>query len=146
MQCIHCLLQLCCDIFINLMKWNDPDLDTRFPYKRGIITLNKSVINYLQKCTYHLLYWIKWAKSHYLGEGGGVSTGIYFWRGPPLFTDLLVNFYCMLGTGGSPPRILLLLATPFINKLKRLWGFQKVEEVISVSQNWLRCFLWLLVS
>ena len=26
-----------------------------FPYKRGIVTLNKSVINYLPRYTYHLL-------------------------------------------------------------------------------------------
>ena len=27
-----------------------------FPYKRDFLILNKSVINYLPRCTYHLLY------------------------------------------------------------------------------------------
>ena len=44
-----------------------------YPYKRDLMTLNKSVINYLPKCTYQLLYYfclipslsgiLKWLKS-----------------------------------------------------------------------------------
>ena len=29
------------------------------PYKRDYVTLNKAVINYLPRCTYHLLYCFK---------------------------------------------------------------------------------------
>ena len=32
---------------------NNPDLDTQSPYKRDFATLNKSVINYIPKCTYN---------------------------------------------------------------------------------------------
>ena len=32
------------------------------PYKRDFITLNKSVINYLQRCSYHSLYHFHWAQ------------------------------------------------------------------------------------
>ena len=31
-------------------------MDIIIPYKRGIVTLNKLVINYLPRCTYHILY------------------------------------------------------------------------------------------
>ena len=45
------------------MSFNEVQLQTMihiwkqyFPYKRGIVTLNKSVIKYLPRCTDHLLY------------------------------------------------------------------------------------------
>ena len=34
-------------------------VQTYFPYKRVILTVNKTVINYLPRCTYHLLYPVK---------------------------------------------------------------------------------------
>ena len=46
-------------IIIIFLWWTTIQIMTPyFPFKKGIITLNKSVINYLPRCTSHLLYFV----------------------------------------------------------------------------------------
>ena len=44
----------------NILQWNimynENVMNVMIPYKRDFVTLNKSVINYLPRCSYHLLY------------------------------------------------------------------------------------------
>ena len=58
-----------------------PDLDTLFPLKRDIVTLNKSVNNYLLRYTYQLLYFFKskfFKSSHVLNIFRTTSVVFYY--------------------------------------------------------------------
>ena len=72
------------------------------PYKRDFVTLNKSVINYLPKCSYHLLY--KW--NYNLGPKSPSLLEFETWQLRPLghngrflFWLLWVILSCNMGAG-----------------------------------------------